>query len=73
MKIKYDYRKLLGKIKEEGLTLKEFAKLIGISQSTLSIKLSCKAYFTQKEMGNTCKVLGIDAKDIGIYFFTQKV
>ena len=69
----FDYSKLLGKIKEKGYTLKQFAKSIGISASTLSIKLASKAYFTQREMDMACEVLGIEKKYVGVYFFARKV
>lgn len=73
MKLQFDYSKLLGRIKEKGYTLQTFAKAIGISLSTLSLKLSNKAYFKQCEMNLTCAVLGFDKAEIGVYFFTQKV
>ena len=69
----FDYSKLLGRIKEKGYTLKTFAKSIKISASTLSVKLSNKAYFTQREMDMACEVLGIERKYIGVYFFARKV
>ena len=73
MVVMYDYSKLLGRIKEKGFTLKEFAKIIGINPSTLSIKLSGKAYFTQKEIEKICQALDICGNEIGLYFFTPKV
>ena len=73
MRPMFDYSKLLGKIKEKGYTLKTLAESVGISTPTLSIKLSNKAYFTQKDMHRICDVLGIDRRYIGVYFFTQKV
>lgn len=69
----FDYSKLLGKIKEKGYTLKTFAKSIKISNSTLSLKLSNKAFFTQREMDSAFDVLGIEKKYIGVYFFARKV
>lgn len=73
MKPKFDYSKLLGRIKEKGYTLKTFAKSLNISLSTLSLKLSNKAYFKQQEIDKACEVLGIERKYIGVYFFTKKV
>ena len=70
---KFDYSKLLGRIKEKGHTLQSFAKAIGISLSTLSLKLSNKAYFKQGEMHKACDVLEFDTAEIGVYFFTLKV
>lgn len=73
MKPQFDYSKLLGRIKEKGHTLQTFAKALGISLSTLSLKLSNKAYFKQGEMNQACVVLEFDKAEIGVYFFTQKV
>ena len=72
-KIMFDYSKLLGKIKEKGLTLAEFAKMIGISSTTLSLVLSNGAFLRQPIIIKACNVLGIDRKEIPSYFFTLKV
>lgn len=73
MNQQFDYSKLLGRIKEKGYTLKTLAESINMSSSTMSIKLSNKAQFTQKDMHGICAALEIDAKYIGVYFFTPKV
>ena len=73
MRLKFDYSKLLGRIKEKGFTQETFAEAIGIGISTLSLKLSNKAYFKQNEIDKACDVLGIDKAEIGAYFFAQKV
>lgn len=69
----FNYSKLLGKIKEKGLTHKEFASMIGTNPTTLSLKLSNHAKFKQVEIEKACSVLGIDAADIGAYFFAREV
>lgn len=71
--MKFDYSKLLGKMKECGLTQSEFAKIIGISETTLSLKLSNKAVFKQNEIKLCSDCLGLSANDIGHYFFTPLV
>ena len=71
--VKFDYSKLLGKIKEKGFTQEEFVKCIGIAPSTFSLRLSSDGYFRQPEMVKICDVLGIAYKDIPVYFFTRKV
>lgn len=71
--IKFDYSKLLGKVKENGLTLAEFAKKIGISSTTISLVLSSGAFLRQPTIIKACIVLGIDKKEIPSYFFTLKV
>lgn len=69
----FDYSKLLGRIKECGLTQERLAAAIGISASTLCLKLGNNSFFTQKEIKNTCKVLNIPDCDAGVYFFTERV
>lgn len=69
----FDYSKLQGKIKEKYETQERFAKLIGVSESTLSLKLNCKTEFKQCEILEACSVLGINLLEVSEYFFTQKV
>lgn len=71
--VKFDYSKLLGRIKEYGFTQERFASEICISESTLSFKLNNRAFFTQKEIVKICYLLEIATDEIGIYFFTLKV
>lgn len=71
--MQFDYSKLLGRIREYGYTQEEFALAIGISATTLSLKLNGKAFFTQREMDRACAVLGIDKTEVGAYFFASKV
>ena len=67
----YDYSKLLGRIKECGLTQDQLAKAIGKNKSTLSAKLNGQFSFTTKEIDDICKVLDISNSEIGDYFFAQ--
>jgi len=69
----FDYRKLKGKIKEIFDTQDAFAKALGISNVTLSLKLNNKAEFSQKEIDKASDLLKIKKEEIPIYFFTQKV
>ena len=71
--MKFDYSKLLGRIKEFGYTQETFAPHIGMSIATLSAKLNCKAYFKQLEIKRICALLEIRICEIGRYFFTIKV
>ncbi len=71
--VKFDYPKLLGRIKEYGFTQESIALEIGMAVSTLSFKLNNKAFFTQKEIRKICDLLEIEIAEIGIYFFTPKV
>ena len=69
----FDYSKLLGKIKEKGLTQETLAKEIGITPGSMSEKLNNKANFKQKEIFWICHILCIAIDEIGVYFFAQKV
>ena len=69
--MKYNYSKLLGRIKECGLTQEKLATAIGKNKSTVSMKLNGLCAFTQKEIDDICKVLDISNNDIGDYFFTK--
>lgn len=71
--VKFDYSKLLGRIKEYGFTQESIAPEIGMSVSTLSFKLNNKAFFTQREIRKFCDLLEIETAEIGLYFFTLRV
>jgi transcriptional regulator with XRE-family HTH domain len=65
----YNYSKLLGRIRECGLTQEQLAKAIGKNKSTISTKLNGRYPFTAKEIDDICKVLNISNDEIGYYFF----
>ena len=67
----FDYSKLLGRIKEKGLTQNELAVKIGRDKSSLSAKLNGKSAFTTVEIDNICKVLDISNGEIVEYFFCR--
>ena len=69
----YDYSKLLGRIVEKVGTQARFAELLGRSERTISLKLNNRISWTQEEMLSACKILGIDVKDIHLYFFARIV
>lgn len=69
----YDYSKLAGKITEYFGTQGNFAKAMGMSERTLSLKMNCSRAWKQPEIVLACHLLGIDTSKIGIYFFTRKV
>ena len=68
--MRFNYSKLLGRVREFGFTQKMLADRIGIRAATLSLKLNNKANFTSSEMDAICKLLDIAKEDIGLYFFT---
>ena len=69
----YDYSKLKGRIIEKYGTQLALAKKIGWSERTLSLKLNGKVPFSQKDIEQMLKALGLGRKDIQTYFFTVNV
>ena len=65
--------KLLGRIREYGLTQADLAASIGINKGTLNAKLNGQSYFTAQEIGAICEVLHISYQDIPVYFFNTRV
>lgn len=73
MKIKFDYSKLLGKMKELGYTQSKLADKIGISATTFNIIIAGNGYFRQNTIEMIRTTLGITTDEIGLYFFKIKV
>ena len=69
----YNYQKLLGRIVEIYGTQHEFAKAMGLSEHSLSVKLNNKTNFKQSEITRACKLLNIAPREISDYFFIPKV
>ena len=69
--MKYDYSKLLGRMKERGFTQEGLATAIGVNEGTLSSKLNNKYAFKQNEIDAICRVLDIPNDEIGEYFFAR--
>lgn len=67
-----DYSALRGRIHECGLTQKEVAEKVGISESHLVRKMSGEFAFRQDEIDRIIKLLKIDPCEIGRYFFSPK-
>ena len=66
----FDYSKLIGRIYEVLGSRKKFAESMGMSEATLSLKLSSKSYFNQKEIEKAVGILNINRGMITAYFFT---
>ena len=69
-KIKFDYSKLKGKIKEKCGSQKAFAERLGINEGTLTFKLQGTTCFTQDEIMKSIEILSIEPVDLSVYFFT---
>ncbi len=67
--MKYNYSKLLGRIRECGFTQERLAEAIGKNKSTISAKINNQYSFTQEEMIAICKVLGVPVNEMHEYFF----
>lgn len=68
-----DYKKLLGRIKAQGMTQSDVDQKIGVSATTLNKKLRGHTEFTQSEICDLCTVLSIPDSEIPTYFFTAKL
>lgn len=68
-----DYRKLRGKIIEMFGTMSKFAKAMGYSERTISLKINGKIDFTQSDIAKSVNLLGLRDDEIPVYFFTNKV
>lgn len=75
MRREYDYSKLRGRIIEKLGNCKNYATILGISDTALYNKLNNKVPFNQDEILKSISkdVLDIDSSEVCNYFFTQKV
>ncbi len=64
-----NYNALRGKIRECGFTQKDVASRIGVSEGQLNRKLAGEFVFRQDEIEKIIRLLNIDPKEIGFYFF----
>lgn len=71
--MKFDYRRLKGRIKEMYGTQNEFAEVVGLSFVSISKKLNNLRQFKQSDIDKITEVLNIPKEEIPIYFFTLEV
>lgn len=71
--MKYDFSKLRGKIVEVFGKQEAFAKALGLSERSLSLKLNGDRYFKPPEISKAIKLLGLSFADIPEYFFVVEV
>lgn len=69
----FNYDKLRGRIIETFGTQGKFAKAMGWSERTLSLKLNGSRVWRQDDMCKAIKLLGLTEEDIPVYFFIPKV
>jgi transcriptional regulator with XRE-family HTH domain len=68
--MRFNHSKLLGKMRECGITQEQLAKAIGKSEYSLNKKLNNKSKFDSVEMLSIGKVMNIPVDEFGEYFFT---
>ena len=68
-----DYRKLKGRIKEVYDRHEDFAVALGISPTSLSLKLNNKREWTSGEIATACNLLNVPLTEAHLYFFRVKV
>lgn len=69
----FDYSKLKGRIIEKLGSQKIFAERLGVSDATMTSKLTGKTYFSQDEILKAIDILAIEPGRTTDYFFTAKV
>lgn len=69
--MKYNYSKLLGRMKERRITQEMLAAEIGVNDGTLNRKLNNSNEFKGNEIDAICRVLDISNDEIGAYFFAR--
>ena len=68
-----DYSKLRGRIVEKFGSQKAFARILGVSNNSVTKKMTSKTSFNQKDIHLWCTLLGIPMDNVREYFFTLKV
>lgn len=69
----YNYSKLKGRIVEKFGSQQKFAEALGLSERTLSLKMTNKVFWKQSEITEATRLLDIEEVLISDYFFTQNV
>lgn len=67
--MEYSYNKLRGKIVEKYGTQERFAEALGMTKQGLSLKMTGKTEFSQRDVTKWCDLLDISQDQIGEYFF----
>lgn len=71
--MKYNYRKLEGRIVEICVSRTNFAKEMELSDRSISLKLNNRVPWKQTEISKAMEILKIDPSEVQDYFFNQKV
>lgn len=71
--VRFDYRRLRGRIKEVCGTQDAYADKIRLGRVSVSQRLNNILDFSQSEMLRSAEVLGFTTAEIPVYFFTPEV
>lgn len=71
--MKFNYTRLRQTIYRNGLNQHKLAELLGISATSLSLKLNNHIEFSNKDIINIVNILNIDPAKIHLYFFDVNV
>ena len=66
------YKKLRGRIREKFGTEAAFAAALGMSRTSLSLRLNNAAQFTKDDMEKSADLLSFPIEEIHLYFFCDK-
>ncbi len=64
---------LRGRIIQKFGSQGRFAKHLGLTEQTITAKLNGRSQFSQDDILNWCNALGIEADEVGRYFFAHKL
>ena len=67
----YDYSKLRGRIVEKYGTITAFAGVLGISKTTISLKLKNEIGFSRDDIVKWAELLKIPEDEYTLYFFCK--
>ena len=67
----YDYSKLRGRIVEKYGTITAFAGTLGISKTTISLKLKNEIGFSRDDIVKWAELLAIPEEEYTLYFFCK--
>ena len=67
----YDYSKLRGRIVEKYGTITAFARVLGISKTTVSLKLKNEIGFSRDDIVEWSELLDIPEEEYTLYFFCK--
>lgn len=69
----FDASMLLGRIKEKFGSQSSFARAMGLSERSISVKINGKRDWTQSEILTACTLLELPVSTIPQYFFKRNV